>query len=980
MFKRSACSAAVVAMLGALASTGVAAQEANVQKIERIEVTGSRIRQIDAETAQPVLKLTASDIQKTGLVTVGEIINQISSAGSPAFSKGSVLTSNREQGGQFANLRNLGAQRLLVLVNGRRWSQSVGGFTDLSTIPAAMIERVEVLKDGASSIYGSDAIAGVINFILKKSMDGGVASVYMGQNEAGDGKTKDMSIAYGASNEKASLMVGFTYNKVDPIWAKDREITATTFGPGKETAALGVGPWGRIRFVNPANGQATGTGWLLNHTTGANGLGYDGDGVGQSSRLQSSYHPFTGASVDLFNPPQQMMFAMGSELKSFFAKGSLDLSSSTRFNSTAMYAERVSARQVAGFPFNSLSQLAFPVYLDKDSYFNPYGNQAPGVAAGAGRDLFVNRRVIEVPRVTTNSNRTLHVDGSIETDFDVAGRAWTASATFNYSKVSGDTLQTGNLNLFNMKRAMGPSFLNSNGVVQCGTPTAPIPLTQCVPFDVVGGPSASNQAALDYVMHIGTATYGSVVKSYHVDASGELLQLPAGMMGLAVGLEQRDVSGYDRPGALEQAALTTDLAARTTLGGYRVKEGYLELNVPLLKGLPLIQSLDLNLASRKSDYSNFGNTTNSKASFVYRPIKDVLIRGTYAQGFRAPTLADYSGGGSQTFDSYLDPCDTSFGASVNDATVRARCAAAGVPANFRQRNQAGNPVASGGGQTPFAFNSGVGNDSLTPETATTKTMGFVYNPSQLPGLNIGVDWYRIQVDNRITAVSAGYVLGQCYVQGVQQFCNQIRRDATGQVSSLDRGNLNLGALQTEGFDLAVGYRFPATSYGKFTLRTESSYVKSYKAKSTNTSDYVESAGEYAIYRFKSNIGVDWSLGDFGATLGTRYYSPIKTQCWDVGSTSATSPRPPVECSNPTDTWSSGTGYNKLSARIYNDLNLSYKTPWKGTASFGINNLFNIKPRINYSAGSNFGGPSSSSSVDPDLPIDRFFYVRYEQRF
>src|SRR5205823_2272910 len=159
----------------------------------------SRICQVDLETAQPDQVMTQEQIQKTGLVTVGDLINNLSSADSPDFSKGGSLTSNREQGGQYPSLRNLGNNRVLTLVDGKRWTQSINGYSDISTIPAALIDRIEILKDGASAIYGSDAIAGVINIILKKSMEGGQISLYDGANQHnGDGKQKDFSVTYGA--------------------------------------------------------------------------------------------------------------------------------------------------------------------------------------------------------------------------------------------------------------------------------------------------------------------------------------------------------------------------------------------------------------------------------------------------------------------------------------------------------------------------------------------------------------------------------------------------------------------------------------------------------------------------------------------------------------------------------------------------------------------------------------------------------------
>jgi iron complex outermembrane receptor protein len=982
-FKPSRLTLAVFAALSA-APTFALAQDAPKSEqpvmLERVQVTGSRIRQIDKANAQPVLVMTQADIQKSGLVSVGDIVNQLSSTGSPAFSRGSVLTSNREQGGQFANLRNLGSQRLLVLVDGRRWSTTVGGFTDLSTIPSSMVERVEVLKDGASSIYGSDAVAGVMNFILKKRMDGGEAGVYYGQNALGDGDKKEYRITYGASGEKSSAIVGFTYLKEDPVWSKDRAITSFSFGPEKYSANLISGPWGRIRWVNPATGgalagsAATGAPDLVLNHTGS----FSGAGVGQDSRLLSSYHPFSATKEeDLFNATQQMMFTSPTELRSIFAKGSMDLSSSVRFTSTAMYADRSSLRQIAGMPFNSQSQPNFPVYLDKDSYFNPFGNKAAGVAAGQGRDLFVVRRTIEIPRTTQNNNRTLHVDGGLEGDIEFLDRTFTWSTTFNYSKVDGSTLSSGNLNLVNLKRAMGPSFLNAQGQVQCGSAAAPVSLSECVPFDIVGGPSASSAAAFNYVNHVGVATYGSTVSSTHVDLTGEIVKLPAGTMGFAAGWEDRRVSGFDRPGQMEQQNLTTDLAARTTTGAYQVKESYLELEVPLLKNAPFAHALSLNLASRQSDYSNFGETTNSKASFTYRPTRDILARGTFAQGFRAPTLGDTFGGGSQSFDSYLDPCDSVNGQAARDATVKARCNAAGVPVNFRQLNAVGAPVGSGGGQTPYPFQAGAGNAFLQPETATTQTMGFLFSPSSVEGLTVGVDWYRVAVKDRITGVSSNYLLNECYVNGVTPLCGLHTRDATGQVNNLARGNANLGELETGGYDLSFSYRLPASDLGRIGIKSETSYVTHYRTKATSTSPFGQNlVGDYGIYRVKSNVGIDWSKGNYSATLGTRYYSSIKTNCWSVGSATSA----PIDCTHPSGRWSGGTGYNLLKAQVYNDLSLSYKTPYKSTVMVGVNNLFGVKPRLNYSASSSFGGPSSASSVDPDLPIDRFFYVRLTQNF
>lgn len=955
MHQRTKIAVAVALALNTL--TAFAQAQAEAEAPQRVEVTGSRIRQVDLETAQPILKMTAQQIQATGLVTVGDVLNQLTSAGPPAFSKGSTLTSNREQGGQYIDMRNLGSQRLLVLVNGKRWTTTVNGYTDMSTVPTSMIERIEILKDGASSIYGSDAIAGVVNIILKRTMQGGTASVYKGINENGDGKNEDYSLAYGAGDEKASMMFGLSHTKSGVVWSKDRDITATTYGPDHATAGLGVGEWGRYRQVS-ASGAATGANQYLNHTGT-----WQNPGTGADARNAANYHAYTGAANDSYNSTQQMMFQSPNSLTTLFTKGEFELPWDLRFKSTAMYSERNSSRQNAGYPVNSLSQSKYPVYIDKNSYYNPLGASATGTA---GQDLFFYRRMVEMPRVTDSKNQTVHIDASIEGDFTLRGLPWSWSAAYNHNAVTGLASSSGNLNLINLKRALGPSFLNAGGQVQCGTAASPIALTECVPFNILGGPSASTPAALKYLAANGQATYGSTVNSATVDVNGELATLPAGAWGFAAGLEHREVRGYDVPDQFAQSNLTTDLAGNATYGRYTVKEAYLETVIPLLKDVPFAKHLSIDLASRFSDYSNFGTTTNSKASFMWKPVNDLLARGTWAEGFRAPSLGDTFGGGSQSYDSYLDICDSAYGQTANPV-IAANCARGGVPAGYRQKNSSGvNVVAAA--QTAVPFNTGAGNDSLKPETAHTKTLGLVYSPSYVPGLTTSLDWFKITVDNRISAVGVAYTLSQCYLQGVQQFCNNITRDTTGAIVGLTRGNTNLGTMETEGLDIGIGYRLPRTAYGQFSINSQSTWVKSFLTRSTSTADFYDANGEYGYPRLKSNLSLDWSLGNWGATFTTRYTAGTKDVC-AFGDT--------VECSNPI---SEIGAYNKVGSVTYSDVSVSYATSWKGKFLVGANNVFNKSPRVVYSAGSNYGGSSSSSSVDANGPIDRFFYARYTQSF
>jgi iron complex outermembrane receptor protein len=930
------------------------AQETQNAPLQRVEVTGSRIRQVDMETAQPIQVVTQEQIQKTGLVTVGDIINNLSSVGSPDFSKGSTLTSNSESGGQYANLRNLGANRLLVLVDGKRWTQSVDGYTDLSTIPSSMIERMEVLKDGASAIYGSDAVAGVINIILKKSMEGGQLSLYEGANQhGGDNKTKDFALSYGAGNDTASIMFGLSHTEQGVIWARDRDITSYTYGPNHISG--GAGPWGRIRQVS-AGGTATGFNQYLNHTGG-----FDGVGTGSPSNLPSSYHAFTGAQADTFNSTSQMQYQMPTRLDSIFTKGSIELPYGMHFASTAMFAQRNSNSQNAGYPLNSLTQSAYPVYIDKNNAYNPY----------PGQDLFFYRRTIELPRTTDNENRTVHIDATLSGEFNVKGKTFNWDVGYNHSSVSGSMVSSGNLNLLNLKQALGPSFRNASGQVQCGTAASPIPLASCVPFDILGGPSASTPAALAYINSIGQHGYGSTTNSATANIAGEILDLPAGALGVAGGLEHREVRGYDTPGQFEQSGYSTDLAANATYGRYNVREAYLEARIPVLKDLPFVKSLTFDVATRYSDYSNFGNTHNSKVSLEWRPIADLLVRGNWGQGFRAPALGDTFGGGSQSFDYYLDPCDSQYGEAKSNAAVAARCATAGAGAGFRQLDQNGKPI-TGAVETQgaYPFQSGAGNRTLQPETSVTDTLGFVYSPSWLPGASAALDFYRVKIDNRITGISATDVANNCYIENNPAFCTSIQRNAAGEITNLAHGNANQGGLKTDGIDLSLAYRFPATQYGRFSLKSDTSYTHSFSVKDSAEAEWQNYTGEYYYNKFKSVTSLDWSKGNWGATWTVRYYSPTKDQCWDT--------EDPAECSNPTGyTESWGTGYNKLGSVVYHDLNVNYKTSWKGQVMVGINNAFDKKPRIVYAVN---GTSSSASSVDPNMALDRFFYVRYNQSF
>jgi len=312
-------------------------------------------------------------------------------------------------------------------------------------------------------------------------------------------------------------MFGLSHTEQGAVYARDRDITAYSFGPNHYDANFGTGPYGRIRQVSAA-GAATGFNHVVNHTGGENG-----DGVSSDPRNSANYHTYANGNADKYNSSLDMMFQMPTKLDTIFTKGSVELPFNSRFNTTAMFSQRQSSQQVAGYPLSSTSQASNPVYVDRNSYYNPYGNAALG--GTGGQDLFFYRRTIELPRITDNENRTIHIDANLEGDFTLGGKPFNWSVGYNHSAVNGATASTGNLNLVNLKKALGPSFMNASGVVQCGTATAPIPAAECVPFNILGGPSTSTAAALAYINSNGQSTYGSTINSATADIGGELFNV-----------------------------------------------------------------------------------------------------------------------------------------------------------------------------------------------------------------------------------------------------------------------------------------------------------------------------------------------------------------------------------------------------------------------------------------------------------------------
>ena len=983
---------------GTLAASGaVLAQEqpstTNQQAttLDRIEVTGTRIRQVDLETAQPVLTISRQDIEKQGFQSVADILQNISATGTPPISRASPLSAGELAGGTYISLRNLGAQRTLVLLNGRRLGISTSGFADVSTIPAVAVERIEVLKDGASSIYGSDAIAGVINVITRSNYEGAAASAYFGQYSEGDGDITKGDFVIGFTGDRGSITAAAEWAEEDQVAASARPYSAfprSSFHPTDNWTPVGQFGGFVTTATTPVPGLPAGTRVVLRDggnprvitdyirqdlNTGTCVGATEATGCTPGSTLHKSN---TNLQTDLRTPLER---------RSLYVDGIFDITDNVRFRTNLLYAYRSTDRTVAGYPMQAAS---FATPMSATSYFNPTGQTITNWW----------RRTWEVPRVSTAELTQYRFSGAFEGSFEFADRLfdWDVSYLHNDNKQLQSTY--GNLNLPNTRLAVGPSFLDPvTGQVRCGTPTAPVagcvPFNPFLPFGRTGaGGLTGNTALQNYLFQEEHARGDTSTTVIAANLAGTIFALPAGDLGFAVGVENRKEDGEFVPDALAVTGASTNLSSGPTRGSYSVDEIYAELQIPILADVPFAQELSLNIASRFSDYDTFGETTNNKFGLKWKPIDSLLVRGTYADGFRAPTIADLYGGGSQTFSFFTDPCDTVFGSSASNAQTRANCrngvggqGALGAQADsYRQLGQGFTPVGAPNQQTPVAFTSG-SNPTLTPELSKSQTIGAVWSPSFVEGLNLSLDWWKIRIADTIVADSPNNILNDCYVLGIASRCSSalFTRDPVLGIPTVTFGGQNAGFRKVEGFDFDVAYRWTTETMGNFSIVSNSTYTAKDYFVATNAAVYPTSAvGFTSTFRIRSNLNLGWQKDSWGVSWISRYYSGMKEGCTYLIPGSTT---PNLECDEivfaPTGALRpDGTPASSISRRrtvgsnTFNDVQVRWEAPWNATIAVGANNVFDRVGPVMYTQ------PSANVSYYGGFDIGRFIYMKYTQRF
>ncbi|MBN6152122.1 TonB-dependent receptor [Xanthomonas sp. AmX2] len=920
-FRRTLLAAAV----GMCLSAPALAQDDGDSKtttLDRIEITGSRIRSVDLENSQPVLVLTRQDIEKQGLTSVADVLKRIPSNGATM----NTTVNNGGDGSATVSLRNLGSARTLVLVNGRRWVSGLTGSVDLNTIPAAIVERVEVLKDGASSIYGSDAIAGVVNIITRTNFDGAEVNAYVGQYGQGDGQRTSFDATVGASSDRGNLVIGLSSVKEDAVMAGDREISAVpTYGQGASSFSS-YSASGRLR---------TDSGWLvLPDTAVATGnAAYPRYGLDQYTAFSTAEYGYNYAKDNYLVTPQKR--------DSLYVQGSYDLTDNVRFKFDGLYNHRQSAQRLAGYP---LSSVGTGILMSGESYYNPYNTEY----GGDGSDVGWSHRLTEYARLYEQDVKTAHVYTGLEGDFRFAERSFSWDVGYAHNQTDQTETQYGDVNLLNLQNALGASAI-VDGVLSCLDSGGAV-ISGCVPFNPLSPAGAVTQEQLDYILFTAHNTYQYKNSSVTGNLSGELFELPAGWLSFAAGFEHREESGFSSPDALISSGYTSGNSFTPTSGGYTLNDYYTELAIPVLKDLPGAQSLDLSVAARFSDYNTFGSTTNYKFGFKWKPFADLLVRGNYATGFRAPSIENLYLGASDSYDNYSDPCSTN--STAYTSAIAAACAAAGVPSGFVAEY---NSSDGNSGQTiyPFTYTS---NANLQPEKSKNYTFGFVYSPAYVQGLDLSLDWWKIDITDAITEFSANQILSQCYEHDVSSFCDLVTRDADGNVTNIVVQPMNVGRLRMEGYDFTARYKLPETRAGQLVVGLDSTYVARNEQQQDDTSGWESYNGIYHTdnpnWRVRGTFSVDWSLGNLGASWSLRYYSGMKD--YDSGVD---------EDGN----------YRHVAASAFNDVQVSYQLPWNATVRVGVNNVLDRDPPVVLSAFAN--------SFDSAYSIPgRYSYLQYTQRF
>ena len=982
-------SLASVLAIGVFNISPVFAQEDG--DVEEVIVTGSKIKKVDIfDSSKPLEVVDAAQIERTGLNNIGDVLQNLTSSDGTGIRPVTTAT-NGGDGSNEISLRNLGAGRTLVLIDGRRWVTDAFGAVDMQTIPASIIQRVEILKDGASSIYGSDAVAGVINIITKKDFEGFELRASMGEYEANYGGQDSVSLTFGSTGERSSNVFNISLANQEEIMAGDipranQPYYGCTNVPNSGTGApnsptnLGPSPEQNSGFGNfaPANSFICGSSYP------AYGRYFDapnGKGAlipGQAGTRLEHFQPWTNAvrynyapvnhvqnPIDRIGVYQYSDFQFADDLRGYVQ---FVYSKSERKNQLAQVP--MTAARFAGPQW----QLNNGRFATSDGYFNVLG----------GDTSFGFRAIAIGPRIYEYDYDTYGVRAGLDGNFEIDGKTyfWSAGTQVNDARYDAELFNF--VDLVHLANAVGPSFRDAaTQELKCGTPDEVI--NGCVPFNIFGGPDlglgagvitqAEYDAMVNYVGYDGASVAGMDSDNYWFEVSGPLFDMPYGTAYFAFGLENRSVGYFDTPDALVSSGGSSTNYREPTKGGTSVEEMFLEINLPLLEGVTGAQELEVTISARSSEYeaSGFvgseasfndpGKPTTSEIGIRWKPIDDVLVRATFGETFRAPNVGHLYRGGGESFPQAIDPCNTDQFPTQSAAT-QANCIAAGVPDGGIE--QATTQLRAFVG----------GNPNLAPEEGENATIGVVYTPSQVEGLRLSVDFWEIELENIFSSISAQQVLNRCYVEGPNQdsgFCSFVTRTASGNLQTARTSQINSAINNVSGVDFIAAYDFDVDGYGSFTTAFDMVYYTKDEFAQAADSTPTESFGYYegaADFRWRANATVLWFYEDFTTTLNFRFLDDNWEDCW-LQFYFSEADNANIPCSHPDK---GDYGFHEVKADPYVDLNVDYQYDENISFSIGARNLLGQEPPLVYDAfAQNF-------DFAWDIPGGAFIYAGFKVRY
>jgi iron complex outermembrane receptor protein len=945
---RCALFAGSVSVVSATLSFAAAPEE----DITEVVVTGSRIARPDIEASTPVQIINAEAIAEQGAPNVADILQELPSVGTPGLARSNSNFLTSSNGVSTINLRNMDDKRTLVLVNGRRVVSGVGGTStvDVNNIPTDLIDNVQVLTGGASAAYGSEAIAGVVNFTLKQNFEGVGLRAQSGLTSENDRKQNLVSLTFGQNiAERGNVTFNIQYDKDDGLRSRERALSAND-RPARSVYV----PQGYFfpNSLNEGEDDYYGADWTYN----------------SANELQEG---FTTA-VDGFNRNAERYIAVPLERKIYTLLAHYDITERTQVFFEGGYTDMDSNSSLEPLATDN-SDAVLPdgttsAGLTIDNPFIPAEIRADMLAANAETLTVIKRMngVFDRSNVNTRDFRRFVVGFKGEVFDD-----WKWDVFYNHSQTKEYTASETALRdryYYALDAVAGPG-----GTVICRDAAARA--NGCVPFDPFGFNSVSPESAA-YITNNGQLdTYKARVEQKQVAANitGSVFSLPAGDLMMAAGLERRWEESAEVYSADTQAGNTMGNALSNTFGDYTVNEAYVETIVPILKDLPAAQSLEFEAAGRFGDYSTVGNVFSWKAGLNWAPIQDVRFRAVYSVATRAPNIQELYQGANQTFPTGLtDPCNGTTATSAGAAAAYCRS----LPGVAQQIAQNGVFAYS---QRDLQSIEGEdrGNPNVAEEEAQTWTVGLVFTPTFAPNFTASIDWFQIQIDDAITLIPRQFAIDQCVATaGASPYCALEVREAPGTprprtpgtIYQINANFINAASIKTKGVDLAGAYSFNFASNQRLRFTLNYTYLDELTLEPLAGEEPQNNVGQLdgtgrlgAGFEHRANGAITYGIGNFSAQWRANYLSKMEDT---IGQT--------VPALIP---------LNEIGSYVYHDLQLRLElgADQQYGLYLGIDNVFDKQPPlINQLMASQITG--TETAADTYDPIGRFIYGGVQLKF